>query len=63
VIPEYRGKAVGEALLAETAKSLRRRDFTLLSLTVTQANDRAVALYERLGFGTTRIFDAFVWEG
>jgi ribosomal protein S18 acetylase RimI-like enzyme len=63
VIPEYRGKLVGEALLAETARSLRRRDFTLLSLTVTQANDRAVALYERLGFGTTRIFDAFVWEG
>jgi len=32
-------------------------------LTVTEANDRAVQLYLRLGFNTQRIFDAFVWEG
>jgi ribosomal protein S18 acetylase RimI-like enzyme len=34
-----------------------------LSLTVTEANTRAVALYSRLDFDTKRIFDAFVWEG
>jgi ribosomal protein S18 acetylase RimI-like enzyme len=35
----------------------------LLSLTVTEANDRAVELYKHLGFGTKRVFDAFMWEG
>jgi ribosomal protein S18 acetylase RimI-like enzyme len=35
----------------------------LLSLTVTEANARAVALYRRLDFDSKRIFDAFVWEG
>jgi len=30
---------------------------------VTQANDRAVELYRRLGFSTKKVFDAFVWEG
>jgi ribosomal protein S18 acetylase RimI-like enzyme len=35
----------------------------MLSLTVTEANARAVELYVRLGFETKRVFDAFVWEG
>jgi ribosomal protein S18 acetylase RimI-like enzyme len=63
VMPEFRGLRLGEALLGASGQALRRRKFTLLSLTVTQANQRAVTLYERLGFGTTRVFDAFVWEG
>jgi ribosomal protein S18 acetylase RimI-like enzyme len=32
-------------------------------LTVTEANNRAVALYRRLSFDSKRVFDAFVWEG
>jgi len=63
VMPELRGHGVGEALLAASTHALQQRGFNLLSLTVTQANDRAVALYERLGFSITRVFDAFVWEG
>jgi ribosomal protein S18 acetylase RimI-like enzyme len=62
VLPEYRSHGIGEALLAATADNLRRRSFSLLSLTVTQANARAVELYRRLGFDTKRVFDAFVWE-
>lgn len=62
VLPEYRSHGIGESLLAATTTNLRKRKFTLLSLTVTQANDRAVDLYLRLGFDTKRIFDAFVWE-
>jgi ribosomal protein S18 acetylase RimI-like enzyme len=50
-------------LLAATVGNLRQRRFSLLSLTVTEANQRAVELYHRLHFTTTRIFDAFVWEG
>ncbi len=63
VVPEYRSHGIGEALLAATAAKLRQRNFSMLSLTVTEANARAVELYLRLGFSTKRIFDAFVWEG
>jgi ribosomal protein S18 acetylase RimI-like enzyme len=34
-----------------------------VSLTVTAANQSAVALYERMGFRTLRRFQALVWEG
>ena len=63
VLPEYRGKGIGESLMAATEGNLRKRNFSMLSLTVTEANDRAVALYRRLNFDSRRIFDAFVWEG
>lgn len=63
VLPEYRSAGIGENLLAATVGNLRQRRFSLLSLTVTEANQRAVKLYHRLHFTTTRIFDAFVWEG
>ena len=63
VLPEYRSHGIGEALLAVTAANLRQRKFMMLSLTVTEANKRAVELYIRLGFDTKRVFDAFVWEG
>jgi ribosomal protein S18 acetylase RimI-like enzyme len=49
--------------MAATIRNLRQRKFSALSLTVTQANTRAVQLYHHLGFETRRVFDAFVWEG
>jgi ribosomal protein S18 acetylase RimI-like enzyme len=63
VLPEYRSLRLGEALMETTTENLRQRKFSLLSLTVTEANTRAVDLYVRLGFDTKRVFDAFVWEG
>jgi ribosomal protein S18 acetylase RimI-like enzyme len=63
VLPEYRCRRIGESLMAATMANLRKRGFTMLSLTVTEANDRAVALYRRLDFDTKKVFDAFVWEG
>ena len=63
LLPEYRSRGIGESLLAASATSLRKRGFTMLSLTVTEANSRAVALYRRLDFETKRVFDAFVWAG
>ena len=63
VLPEYRSRGIGETLIAATANNLRQRNFRLLSLTVTEANRRAVDLYRRMGFDTKRVFDAFVWEG
>jgi ribosomal protein S18 acetylase RimI-like enzyme len=63
VLPEYRSHGIGESLLAATTANLRKRGFLLLSLTVTEANSRAVELYRRLAFDSKRVFDAFVWEG
>ena len=63
VLPEYRSAGLGEMMLAASTKNLRGRGFRFISLTVTEANDRAIALYKRIGFESTRVFDAFVWEG
>jgi len=63
VLPEYRSAGLGEAMLAASTRNLRNRGFHFISLTVTEANDRAIALYKRIGFESTRVFDAFVWEG
>jgi ribosomal protein S18 acetylase RimI-like enzyme len=63
VLPEFRLQGIGEALIACTTANLRKRNFSQLSLTVTEANSRAVELYLRLGFAKKRVFDAYVWEG
>jgi ribosomal protein S18 acetylase RimI-like enzyme len=63
VLPEHRSAGLGDALLAASTRSLRDRGFHFISLTVTEANDRAIGLYKRIGFEHTRVFDAFVWEG
>jgi ribosomal protein S18 acetylase RimI-like enzyme len=63
LLPEYRSHGIGQVLLACSAANLRKRRFSSLSLTVTEANHRAVDLYKRLGFETKRVFDAFVWQG
>lgn len=63
ILPEFRGKRVGELLIALCTQELRSRNFSSLSLTVTESNLKAVSLYQRLGFETKRRFDAFVWEG
>jgi len=63
VLPEYRSRKIGESLLAAASNDLIKRGFSMLSLTVTEANAGAVALYRRLNYETKRVFDAFVWEG
>jgi ribosomal protein S18 acetylase RimI-like enzyme len=63
LLPDERGRGVGEALLKATADELARRHFTKLTLTVTEENAGAVKLYKRLGYSVSRVFDAFVWEG
>ena len=63
LLPEFRKQGLARAMMAACLRSLLDRKFSELSLTVTQANSNAVELYERLGFHTRRVFDAFVWEG
>jgi ribosomal protein S18 acetylase RimI-like enzyme len=62
VLPDQRGKKIGESLIGLCTQELRTRNFLGLSLTVTEANSKAVELYRRIGFETRRRFDAFVWE-
>lgn len=58
----YRGRGLGRLLLEDCARTLARRHFTLLTLTVTASNRNAVSLYEWLGFRGTHRFDAMVWD-
>lgn len=62
-LPEYRGHGIGEHLLRYCSADLTARRFTELSLTVTEENERAFALYHRLGYQHVHTFDGFVWEG
>lgn len=62
-LPEYRGSGIGEHLLRSCYADLAARRFSELSLTVTEENRRAHALYQRLGFQHLHTFDGYVWEG
>ena len=63
VSPSVRGTGMGHELLRQSLTTLQEMGCTSASLTVTSANEDAVALYERVGFETIRRFPAFVWEG
>jgi ribosomal protein S18 acetylase RimI-like enzyme len=62
IAPEYRGRGLGRLLMVECARTLAKRSFSLLTLTVTASNRGAVSLYEWLGFRGTHRFDAMVWD-
>lgn len=62
-LAEYRGQGIGEHLLRCCYADLTARRFSELSLTVTEENRRAYALYSRLGYHHVHTFDGFVWEG
>ncbi len=62
-LPEYRSSGIGEHLVNCCYADLAARRFSELSLTVTEENQRAHALYLRLGFQHVHTFDGFVWEG
>jgi ribosomal protein S18 acetylase RimI-like enzyme len=61
-LPDYRSHGIGEHLLRYCYADLAARRFTELSLTVTEENQRAVALYLRSGYRHIHTFDGFVWE-
>jgi ribosomal protein S18 acetylase RimI-like enzyme len=63
VSPDVKGTGIGYELLRQSLLALRDLGCRSATLTVTAANDGAVALYERLGFRTVRRFSAYVWEG
>ena len=62
VMPGYQRQGLGRRLIQATIESLRAHRFNALSLTVTAANERAVSLYESLGFTQIKTFTAGVWK-
>jgi len=60
-MPGYQGRGLGRRLMEASLQALRVRNFKAVSLTVTSGNERAVRLYEKLGFSTVKKFAAGVW--
>jgi ribosomal protein S18 acetylase RimI-like enzyme len=52
VVPEYRGKGIGEALMRHALKVSKERGYDQIGLMVNQKNRVAWSLYEKLGFQT-----------
>jgi len=62
IAQQYRGRRLGHALLARSAEALLHSGFEAITLTVTEANERAVRLYERFGFTLKHRFDAMALD-
>ena len=52
VLPEYRGKGAGEALMRHALKLSKEKGFAQTGLMVNAKNTAAWSLYEKLGFQT-----------
>ncbi|MHD0398218.1 GNAT family N-acetyltransferase [Staphylococcus simulans] len=50
VAPEFQRRGVGQALLKEAENKAKAAGYDKISLTVNQLNDKANALYEKLGY-------------
>ncbi len=59
---DCQGRGIGSWLLAEYMKAAEDAGLERVSLSVSQANRRAFELYVRLGFKTTKRFDALIWD-
>ena len=55
VLPDYRRRGLGRALVLGTLHAFRKLGVQQVSLDVTAGNDPAIRLYERIGFRTVRV--------
>jgi ribosomal protein S18 acetylase RimI-like enzyme len=62
VLPEYQGLGIGQRLLDYGVSRLAACQFDTLSLIVSRANDRALKLYQAMGFHKVLAFPVFLWE-
>jgi ribosomal protein S18 acetylase RimI-like enzyme len=63
VAPETQATGVGYELLRRSLSVLCDSGCESVSLTVTAANQPAIALYQNMGFRAVRHFAAYVWDG
>jgi ribosomal protein S18 acetylase RimI-like enzyme len=61
VSPDAQGHGAGRALMEATLRAFRAQGLRTASLSVTLQNDRAYALYKRLGFRLRKEFAAHAW--
>lgn len=64
--PDHAGKGLGREMLQEAIALAKQRGYTRIELTVATFNDKAIALYERLGFvneGRLRNYTCLASEG
>ncbi|MCW5978423.1 MAG: GNAT family N-acetyltransferase [Bryobacteraceae bacterium] len=62
-LPAARRRGIAYELVRRSLLALAWYGCRKASLTVTSSNTEAVRLYERMGFSTTRVFAAYVWNG
>jgi ribosomal protein S18 acetylase RimI-like enzyme len=62
VHPDFRRRGLARMLLSLAISDFLHQGVTEVSLTVTQANFEAIALYRAEGFDCAHSFDATVWE-
>jgi ribosomal protein S18 acetylase RimI-like enzyme len=62
VLPGHQGHGLGRRLMLAAMDALKEQRAGELSLTVTSSNERAVKLYEELGFQKLKTFVAGVWS-
>ena len=62
VLPECQRQGIGRGLLDYSLRRLAERGFETLSLIVSRANDRALALYQAMGFQSVLGFPVGIWE-
>jgi ribosomal protein S18 acetylase RimI-like enzyme len=62
VAPSQQGTGLGYELVRRSLLALAANGCRTASLTVTASNEKAIRLYERMGFRTRREFSAYVWE-
>jgi GNAT superfamily N-acetyltransferase len=62
VAKSHRGHRLGKVLLQQCMTHLARAGFQAITLTVTEANQQAVKLYQSLGFISRHHFEAMVLE-
>ena len=60
--PRYRRLGLARLLLSVAAEGFRRQGMREVSLTVTEANTKAIGLYRAEGYECRHTFDAAVWQ-
>lgn len=62
VAQKHRRRGMGNLLVGRCVDILQTRGYSALTLTVSEANTGAVALYRQFGFTLRHTFDAMVWD-
>jgi ribosomal protein S18 acetylase RimI-like enzyme len=57
VLPEYRGKGLGQVLMLHLLEQAKLDGYQQISLSCSSTNDNALHLYQKLGFEKVEVFD------